>query len=236
MKQKFMILTNPRTGSEYLAKLLDNHSKIRCLGEVFSIGPDGQNWNQSKYKQQQDMFGYLDYEYAKTDKQVCGYKQISDWVENAGYNQLKEFIQAHKERDYQFIFLSREDLLKEYVSFMLMMQKGYGHIQDEKEQKLTIHLDPKIAYMYMRKWIGFNKKCKSIFEKLDIPYMDFVYERDFAEDKKVKEKVFNFFSVQQEEIADPLKPTNPYKIEKLIENYDEVCAYLMEKGWEQRIK
>ena len=236
MKQKFVIMTNPRTGSEYLAKLLDNHTQVTCLGEVFSIGPDGEAWNYSKYKQQGDMFGYLDYEFSKSDKPICGYKQISNWLENAGYPKLEAFIQAHHERQYRFIFLSRENLLKEYVSFMLMMQKGYGHISEEQKQKLSVHLEPRVAYMYMRKWIGFNKRCKEILNQKQIPYLDLLYERDFAKDKKVKEKVFDFFSLPYEEIVDPLKQTNPYQLEELIDNYDEVCKYLKDKGWEEHIK
>lgn len=230
MTQKFVILTNPRTGSEYLAKYLNNHSKVKCMGEIFSIGSDGKEWNSSEYKKNKDVFGYLNHEYEKSDKEICGYKQISNWISNSGFIYPEEYIVAHYEQGYKFIFLTRNEMLRQYASFMLMMQKGYGHIAGEEQQKISIYLNPQVAYMYIRKWIGFNKNCKRIFESVDIPYLELVYEKDFGEDKKVKQKVCDFLEIEQEGIYDPLRRTNPYRIEEMIENYDEISEYLKKKG------
>lgn len=231
MKEKFVILANPRTGSEYLAKLLDRHSSVQCFGEIFSEGPDGLEWNNSEFKSNKDTFGYLDYEFSKTDKNICGYKQISYWIRNSGFKDVRDFIYNNYREGYKFIFISRKNLLKEYVSFMIMMEKGYGHISEDKKKKMQLRIDPSITYITMRKWKGFNNTCKKVFQDLGIDYLDLVYEEDFFEEKKVKERVFKFLSVEDENIEDPLKPTNPYPIEELIENYDEVYKYLKSKGW-----
>lgn len=230
LKTKFVILTNPRTGSEYLVKLLQRHSSIFCLGEIFSEGPDGMVWNNSEFKKQQMPFEYLEDEFSKTDKKICGYKQISYWLGNSNFQKVKDFIVESFREGYKFIFITREDLLKGYVSFMIMMEQRYGHISNVSTEKKRIHINPQIAYMTLRKWISFNKKAKEVFEEFGISYLDLVYEMDFNEDKTVKQKVFDFLGVENESIDDPLKPTNPYPIEELVVNYDELNKYLISRN------
>jgi len=226
---KFVILSNPRTGSEYLIRLLKKHSRVWCLGEVFSEGPDGERWNNSKYQKQKEPFLFLEQEYSGHDNKVCGYKQISYWLKNAGYSSPEEFILEHVKNNYQFIFMKRNNMLKEYISFMIMMEQRYGHTDRSDHQKKQIKLDPKIAYATLRKWDCFNNNCIQTFNDHGIPYLELIYEEDFDEDKKVKAKVFNFLNIGMEEIADPLKQTNPYPSNELVSNYQEIMDFLISK-------
>lgn len=228
-RTKFVILTNPRTGSEYLVRSLNRHSAVFCLGEIFSEGPDGQEWNNSGYKKENLPFAYLESTFENVCKPVCGYKQISYWLENSGFSQVEDFISQSHKNGYRFIFITREDLLKEYVSFMLMMEQKYGHISEEPVKR-QIHVNPPLAYMTMRKWAAFNRKCVQKLGGLGVEYLHLVYERDFGPEKAAKQKAFDFLNVGFESIEDPLKPTNPFSLEQLIENYEEVEKYFKGKN------
>lgn len=57
--RKFVVLSNPRTGSEYLARLLNKHPDIHCLGEVFAVPPGDGVWNHCSQKMQNKPFAYL---------------------------------------------------------------------------------------------------------------------------------------------------------------------------------
>lgn len=222
-KNKFVILTNPRTGSEYLIRLLDQHSMVHCLGEVFSIGPDGKCWIHSEFKKNHDPFGYLNYEYEQTDKTIVGYKQMSSYLT---FMTVDELIKQSKEQNYKFILLTRNDMLRQYTSFQIMIEQGYGHIQGKAGGQRTIHLNPEIAYMTIRKWRGFEKNCIKSFEKYEVfDYLHLIYEQDFGENKLVKQKVFQFLDIPYQEIGDPLSRTNSGSLKDIITNYDEVIEY-----------
>lgn len=113
---------------------------------------------------------------------------------------------------------------------MLMMEQNYGHINKEAGEARSIKINVVHAYAQMRKWDAFNKSCESAFSSLNIPYLSLVYEEDFAEDKKVKSKTFKYLEVEPIKLNDPLQRTNPYRLEELIENYDEMMDYLTKKN------
>lgn len=228
-QRKFVILSNPRSGSEYMVKLLNQHSKIFCMGEIFSIGPDGEAWNHSTYKHELRPFAYLDYEYSKTDKMIVGYKQISYWIYNSCFESVEDFIKKCISQNYVFIHMTRLNFLAQYASFMIMMDQGLGHVVTEERYHKTIHLDPALTYMTYRKWTHFDKICSNILEKEHADFIKLVYEEDFDSKKLAKRKVFEFLTVPYEEISDPLKRTNPFAIEDIITNYDEVVTYLEKK-------
>ena len=50
-----------------------------------------------------------------------------------------------------------------------------------------------------------------------------------ADGTYVKDKIFKFLQVPYEEIQDPLKRTNPFSIESIVTNYDDVVGYLKKK-------
>lgn len=229
MKKKFVILSNPRTGSEYLVKLLEKHSSVFCMGEIFSIGPDGDEWNHSLYKKQKNPMGYLNKKYSETEKNIVGFKQISYWLSNSCFKGVEDFIKQCIEEKYVFIHLTRRNFLAQYASFMIMNEQGLGHSEKTSSKISTIELEPQLAYVNYRKWVYFDNKCHEILEKEKANYIHLEYEKDFDENKYVKDKIFKFLQVPYEEIQDPLKRTNPFSIESIVTNYDDVVGYLKKK-------
>jgi LPS sulfotransferase NodH len=223
---KFVIMTNPRTGSEYVVRLLNQHPEVNCHGEIFAIPPGDGEWNDSVYKKEDRPLDYLEYRRMQSDKRIFGYKQISYWLNNTGYHDIRDFIFDSLQRNYRFILMTRRNLLKEFTSFMIMMEHKYGHIQKDGQVKRQIRLNPRFTYMTLRKWQAFNEQCEEVLSELGADYVKLVYEDDFKGDKPVKNKVFEFLGVEPIQLDDPLRPTNPYQLNDLIINYDEVMELL----------
>lgn len=230
MKHKFVVLSNPRTGSEYLVRLLNQHPEIQCHGEVFAIPPGEGIWNTSEYKLNMQPFEFLSFLKNNTLKLIFGYKQISNWFSNSGFKNEDDFIEQSHREGYSIIFIERLCLLKEYVSFMLMIEQNYGHIQNESKQTKRIKLNPLQAYAQMRKWDAFNNACQAALANRNIPYLHLVYENDFDDRKLVKNRTFDFLEVNRVELLDPLKRTNTGSLKDIIINFDEIANFLIEKN------
>lgn len=226
--KKFAVITNPRTGSEFVCKMLDSHPEICCYSELFSLGNTGKDWNDSQYKAHKLPFDYLNNLFKAAGKKFCGYKQLSFWMNNACFANCREFIQKSIEHDYIFIFLERSDLFKSYVSYMIMCDYQYGHLEaiEEPTPKLhTIKLSPEEAFVNVRSWRGFNIYTKEMLKKYKAQHIVINYEEDFIDTVALRNKLFAFLGVNDFPVAAPLKKTNPFNVEELVENYFEVTEY-----------
>ena len=226
--KKFVILTNPRTGSELVCKLLDAHPSVNCYSEVFSMGEQGNEWNNSYYKVTNRAFAYLENIFKKEQKEICGYKQLSFWMNNAGFSSCREFVCESIAQGYVFIFLERTDLFKAYVSYMIMCIYQYGHLNASDEAPAVIHkifLDPEETYINIRGWHGFNIYTKQILQEYKARHIVLNYEEDFADIALLRNKLFSFLGVDNIPIEAPLKVTNPFRTEELVENYTEILEY-----------
>ncbi len=227
--KKFVIIANPRTGSEYLVRVFNLHPDIKCLSEVFSLGEMGKEWNNSIFKKDKEPFKFLESLYLEDTVSVFGYKQISFWIRNSGFTNVKEFIRKSAEEGYKIIFLERENLLKEYISYVLLTQYRYIHLENDGHIRPINHkitISPKDVYLNIRSWNLFNFQVKEFLEKVGIKYLHLVYEKDFTNKEELQSKMFSFLGVRTIFVKDPLQITNPYPVKDILINYIEVKKYL----------
>lgn len=228
--KKFVILANPRTGSEYLVKMIDRHKDAFCYSELFQKNL-GRDWNESVYRTEKKPFDFLEQKFKETDCFCCGYKQMIPWLQHACFDSFQSFIEQSAKRDYFIIFLKRKDLLKEYMSYEIMAKYRYMHIREKDEQKkYTIKLSPQKAYCQMRSWKNINDYICRLLEEYKNQSLILTYEEDFSDKKLLRQKVFGALGLEYCDIEDPLVKNNIYPIQEQIENYEEVVDYLKNKG------
>lgn len=231
--KKFVIIANPRTGSEYIVNLLNKHPDIKCFSELFSEGEVGKEWNESNFKTKRQPFEFLDTKFLNLKCSVCGYKQISFWMHNGCFENVKDFIQRSIQQGYQFIFIERSNLIKEYVSYLIMYKYGYTHLlKDGKSHPLLhkVNINPQEAYINIRSWNAFNKHTKKVLlEEPDVNSLFLLYEKDFSNKTLMRKKIFDFLGVKDHVIDDPLIVTNPFRLEEQVNNYEEVIEYFANK-------
>lgn len=118
--QRFVIVSLPRTGSTYLVDYLDAIEGVRCLSEIFHPNEIMLRHHQTSDPQLADK--------AVRDSDPIGYLQrLEQEIDDCGWFGFKHFprhsikLLQHlcASRSWRKIFLWRENLLEQYLSFLL---------------------------------------------------------------------------------------------------------------------
>lgn len=215
--KKFVIITNPQAGSEYINEILNSHPDIICHPELFSK----KEWNMSEFKISNMPFEYLSIIYNSINIKIWGYTQLSFLINNMGFRNCREFIKSSFENNFVFIFLERTDLLKSYVSYLLMHDRNL-HLTNK-----TIKLNPDEAFVNVRNWSGFNIYTKEILKDYKTEFIVINYEEDFSDIITLHNRLYEFLGVKDIPITinKSLKEIDSFNIEEKVINYSEVIEY-----------
>jgi hypothetical protein len=141
--QKFVILSLPRTGSTYLVDCLDAIDGVRCLSEIFHPNEIALRHHRSVDPGLLDMAlrdadppGYLlRIEQEITDCRWFGFKHFP----RHGMPLMRQLCAS---RDWRKIFLWRDNLLEQYLSFLLASmhfgRTGWGRVPDDAQLALPL--------------------------------------------------------------------------------------------------
>ena len=220
-----------RSGSTVLAKMLGQHSRINWGEELFegvkSNAPSFQptpRWVRSVidsgvYARRCAYFGF------ETKESHLGRECIDMSVE--------EYVSLLRDMGFShFIVLTRHNLLRVVISFAVGWQAGEWHVASRPvgPSRVTVPVQPlgswhasltDILDHYQRYYAGFDTLLAH-HERLDLNY-----EADIENDPVVGyEKVCRFLDIEPETLDIPLRRTNPFSIEQMIINYDEVSDAL----------
>lgn len=143
--QKFVIVSLPRTGSTYLVDYLDAIEGVCCLSEIFHPQEI-----MLRHHQPSDP-GLLDK--AVRDADQPGYlRRIEQDVGDCGWFGFKHFPrhgmpllqQLCSSREWRKIFLWRENLLEQYLSFLLASahfgRTGWGRVPDQVRMRVPLEM------------------------------------------------------------------------------------------------
>lgn len=133
-----------------------------------------------------------------------------------------------------FIVLKRENYLKQILSYHIAEKTKIYHSTKDKTAPDTVYINPYNC------WIGsIEKPLMEIFEEMDNDYaeldnllkgkksLNLTYEEDIQNDPLIAyKKVCDFLNVDYYSPKIIHKRTNPFKIEEIVENLDELKEYL----------
>jgi hypothetical protein len=141
--RKFVILSLPRTGSTYLVDCLNAIEGVRCLSEIFhpneialrhhrAVDPELMD----KGVRDADPLGYLQrIEREVTDCRWFGFKHFP----RHGVPLMRHLCAS---REWRKIFLWRDNLLEQYLSFLLASmhfgRTGWGRVPDDAQLTLPL--------------------------------------------------------------------------------------------------
>ncbi len=137
----------------------------------------------------------------------------------------------------KYITLERKNILRKIVSSLVAEKTNVWHVKDGKEGpkgKITICCD---ALKVERKegsllelldhYTKHFNQLYALLEKSDIEVLKLTYEDDIEADPGVGfNKAIAFFGLSPFRAKARLKKTNPYPLSSIVENIDEVRAYL----------
>lgn len=242
-----IILTTQRTGSTFLEDCLESHPDIFSVGELLINGINMRapqvlmNWRYAAKLYRFTVGGawyptnLMDRFFARDDKPVKVFKAM--------YNHLsppwtRRYLVADEEL--RVIHLRRRNLLKSYVSKLLLSKKRLKSWQPHAVAPVPVvstHVSPQAAIEHMR-------KAQALYDRYDLLFarhrkMDLVYE-DMFENGKLGEKVTAelcaFLGVPVVPMTSRLIKINPDDLDRMITNYGEVRRAILDSEFSAMVQ
>jgi len=251
---RFLIITQPRSGSSFLTSCLNSHPQIYCpRGSLFT------KHNLSPFKWFQPSFLTVErskspyYKYRSTSfkRQIAHqfrrnkliHEFLSAWYSKhqnseavgfkVNYSQINRYpatISWVNQNDVKIIHLVRDNLLKRLVSHKIANTRNLNNTR-KPLKPIKINVDPKILLKDFRKRQKHFEKYRRVFK--DIPFLELSYELMVADQDTETHKVLKFLGVDQLiPLTTDLVKVNPDSLGGLIENYNEVKQILMNTEFE----
>jgi hypothetical protein len=141
--QKFVILSLPRTGSTYLVDYLDAIDDVRCLSEIFHPNEIALRHHHPSDSQlldravrDADPLSYL----MRLEQEIPGRRWFGfKHFPRHGVTLMRNFCSS---REWRKIFLWRDNLLEQYLSFLLASahfgRAGWGRVPDEAQLTIPV--------------------------------------------------------------------------------------------------
>ena len=230
-KPKFCVITNQRSGSTWLTRLLDSHPQIRMLkGDplyVHSGYYDNGLPRYCDYKKTDSsfrpfvLFNYFElYEtYENESHDILGYKVM--------YNHIKhnpEFLIKLLTDNYRIVHLARRNHLDLMISRAVGKQYEVFHLKKNSKEKRPVTLDVSTLI----KKFDFQERAyqyaKLFLKLVPIASLEVHYETLATNKEKTLSAIANFLEVENNPalFESELKKVNVGSYEDKIINYEEV--------------
>jgi hypothetical protein len=229
-----------RVGSTVLASMLGQHRRIYWPGEVFEkehsrymmmVGTGG-------YTVSTDPLKILRMEMRAAGPRIFGFelKFLNELHLQVIGLDLENCIDALSRLGFdQYVVLKRRNVLRRLVSGFVHREGGQLHVRVGQEpQKMRFHLDLH-RFPFNENFYDIVDAIKLIEEShehlsralTDKNVCELNYEDHISDDPLVAyHKLMAFFQLEPAEPKILFRKTNPYPLEDIIENFDELCARL----------
>lgn len=203
----FNIVTNGRTGSSFLVRLLNSHPQILCLGELFH--PSVKRYGTERFENPEAWITEQ-YRINRCGKEICGCKFI--------YPRDKKMIENFCPEGIN-IFLFRKDLARQAISSALAIHSNNWEDYTKKlNQRFVLPVDLiERQYQYHLK---LEEQLNEFIEQCDITKSYIVYYEEFSPD--IFNGLFNFLGAEKIPEIQFEKNVQSEKIFYLIENIEDI--------------
>lgn len=232
-RTRAIILTTQRTGSTFLVGCLNSHPDIRCITELLvgaHLEPPAM-FRSSRVLTKASRFlmsgGWYPTRairrfYAESEAPVSIFKIMYNQISNPP-------TLAHLTRDKELcvLHLSRRNLLKVYVSRLLMPRKRNAIWEPHTTEPLPpvkTHVDPAHAIAYMRQARARYEHFEGAFSghrRLAIVYEDLIAGQRLRPEEG--RRICTFFGLEAHPMHSPFIKLNPESLEAMVTNYDELA-------------
>jgi LPS sulfotransferase NodH len=221
--QRFLIYSQPRTGSTWLVDLLDNHPEIECDGELFN--PDCKYLRRiwSRRLLRSYPISYLQLRAAMCKAPAYGFKVLHYQT----YQQQGLLTRFHR-RGWRIIHLRRADLWNQAVSDQLAIQtKRYHRTHNDPVQTDQVRIEPAAI---LTKIDSLKRQSHDETRALEgIPHLRIEYERDLVDDSVrdlTLSRIHEMLGVSAMPGSSVLLPTYDRPMYQVVANYEEIVDCL----------
>jgi LPS sulfotransferase NodH len=236
----FVILFVERSGSSFLATLLESHHEIHCQCEIF---PADSYWiNEHKNIElntlEEDMniltkaFSYKE----NSPLHAKGFK-IKFPSQVKYYPQIWDSLLHHRDKTH-FIALNRNNVLKQSVSTLnrnRLLDSPTREYLFPNPNKPKIHVDATELVSMMK---TYDKRNKDLFASIkQLPHvLSCSYEDLLTNESETLKRILAFLQVDSSTpLCSNLKKVTPDNLDDIVENMDEIKQKLSGTKWEKFI-
>lgn len=235
---KFVVLTSPRSGSNFLMSQICSHKQAHIFGELFNptnVLAAYYGWPFPLYKKENKSFfmnyrndkpiEFLDkYIYRKYDKRikVVGFKLFYDHRSN---EEVWDYLLSN---NIKIIHLIRTNFLDSYVSLLIAQKNSIWKSTKKINKNIIVNVDVEKMLRYFRSIEDNIMENTRFFKNSDI--LEVSYDDLFTE-KTIKD-VLDFLNLEFQNLqSDYIKQNSP-EISEKIENFEEVKEALSNTQYE----
>jgi hypothetical protein len=228
-----VILTTQRTGSTSLVESLRSHPEIECAGEILIGMPDTPRPQyRGRFKEVAKVariFTSGAWRPARRMERFYAGGKARVRVFKVMYNQLAHPIALkylRDNRDIRILHLRRENLLKAYVSRILMRKRDRVQTTTPVDA-IRIRVQSQEAIADMCRARARYERFEALFtrhSRLSLSYETLFDGQRLAEDSA--RSICDFLDVARRDMTSRLIKLNPESLREMILNYDELAAAL----------
>jgi LPS sulfotransferase NodH len=235
---KFIVLGRSRTGSNLLRGLLNAHSRIVTLGEIFR-NPDAVEWGMSHYPQSQSVVALYQTNPAKFLEtqvfrkwprpiQAFGFKLFYYHAAAGPRSAIWAYLQNRL--DLKVIHIKRRNMLRTHLSRARAARNDtWVNLSGQREDETPLELDYTAClndFVQTRKW---EQDYDAFFQHH--PRLEVIYETLASHHQVEMERLQDFLGVEREATRPQTHPQAHQPLSKAIANYAELKARFSQTPW-----
>jgi LPS sulfotransferase NodH len=227
-KKRLFIIAEPRSGSSWLMKTLSSHNEIDLLSELYNhnVHKKVDEFHEIPDEKFIKCIDYLELKLSHINNRYIGCKILIPQFYRFNKNFAEYFIEHYKNA--YFLILTRRNMIKCQVSLCVAHTYNKWHIKtinDLAIRKVELKLPHLIENLE-----AFNLFRKSIFyalEKFNAKYIHITYENLFKNINLNLNNICYFLGLSSNKFKNSNEVKgNPYKLNEIVENYEETKEYL----------
>lgn len=236
---KFIVLTAPRTGSNYLLSKLNSHPNSIIFGELFNptnVLAAYYGWPYPLYNKEHKSF-FMALREKNPEELLNNYifRTYSNSIRAVGFKMFYYHCQDNGIWTYlksipnlKIIHLIRANILEMYVSYEIAKAEGLWKSKEISYSQISIKVDPR----NLLKYINTIENQKSFFSDYfkENPVFKVKYKELFT--KATVNSLQSFLELPDIELSSDYVKQNPKPLSSKISNYSEIVTALKGTKWQ----
>jgi LPS sulfotransferase NodH len=246
---RFIVFSQPRTGSTLLISSLKHNQQVIAFGEVFNPNPKAFfRDNASTRSLAQLLFKVFPYfllhlrnlfptlfldilvfrKYSKTTKAV-GFKLFAEHLKGKRQNQILQYLYK---KSFKIILLERENLLEQVVSLKIAKKTGAYHASNKDHKNdLTLRLEPAECEGLINQLQDEKSKFQEEFRTLEC--LNITYENLISDYGQQTINIQEFLGVGHQRLPISTHRQEKRQLPEIIENFEELKRYFSGTNFEK---
>ena len=225
-----VILTTQRTGSTFLVDCLGSHPDIECASEILVGDPDiPARRKGGRFKKVVKLGNFI-----RTGAFLPGHRMDGYFTGGAAHVRMFKVMYNHlanpfarrylqEQEDIRIVHLRRHNLLKVYVSKLLMPKRAQVQVFSPVDA-VQVHVDPARAIASMRESRQLYERYEHLFERhrrLPVTYEDLFDGQQLS--GTTAARICEFLGVAPHPMKSGIIKLNPESLRDMVANFEELA-------------